>query len=342
MQNKLKPGPLLEDSGNMAEAGYATRLVKEYDRSRIKAGKTRIKEWDYYLIHNDRFGVALTVADNSYMGLVSISFLDFKGRREVTKSPMLFLPMGRLHMPWSSETGDVRAAGKGWKFSFEKQKDRRILRASMDDFSGGKPIKMKIELSKEPEDSMVIATPFEKKTAFYYNQKIVGMRARGAVEFEGRHFVLEPGTSFGLLDWGRGVWTYSNTWYWSALMGRCGSHLVGFNLGYGFGNTEKATENMIFVDGKASKLEQVTFHIPGEEEGKPRYLEPWKFTSSDGRAELSFTPILDRSAYTSAGVILSDQHQVFGYFDGILKPDGKEEIKIEQMLGFAEKVRNKW
>ena len=57
-------------------------------------------------------------------------------------------------------------------------------------------------------------------------------------------------------------------------MGRCGSHLVGFNLGYGFGNTEKATENMIFVDGKASKLEQVTFQIPGEEEGKPRYLEP--------------------------------------------------------------------
>ena len=48
--------------------------MKEYDRSRIKAGKTRIKEWDYYLIHNDRFGVALTVADNSYMGLVSISF----------------------------------------------------------------------------------------------------------------------------------------------------------------------------------------------------------------------------------------------------------------------------
>ena len=32
---------------------------------------------------------------------------------------------------------------------------------------------MKIELSREPEDSMVIATPFEKKKAFYYNQKIV-------------------------------------------------------------------------------------------------------------------------------------------------------------------------
>ena len=71
-------------------------------------------------------------------------------------------------------------------------------------------------------------------------------------------------------------------------MGRCGNHLVGFNLGYGFGNTEKATENMIFVDGKASKLEQVTFQIPGEEEGKPRYLEPWKFTSSRRPGGIAF------------------------------------------------------
>ena len=38
---------------------------------------------------------------------------------------------------------------------------------------------------------------------------------------------------------------------------------------------------------------------------------------------------------------MSDQHQVFGYFDGILKPDGKEEIKIERMLGFAEKKKEK-
>ena len=76
------------------------------------------------------------------------------------------------------------------------------------------------------------------------------------------------------------------------------------------------------------------FQIPGEEEGEPGgVLEPWKFTSSD-EAEIT-TPILDRSAYTSAGVILSDQHQVFGYFDGILKPDGKEEIKIERNIRFA-------
>ena len=129
--------------GDVGGSRICHQSSKGSDRSRIKAGKTRIKEWDYYLIHNDSFGVALTVADNTTWDWC-ISFLDFKERREVTKSPMLFLPMGRLHMPWSSETGDVRAGGKGWNFSFEKQKDRRILRACMDDFSCGKPIKLKI------------------------------------------------------------------------------------------------------------------------------------------------------------------------------------------------------
>ena len=34
-------------------------------------------------------------------------------------------------------------------------------------------------LSDEPEDSMVIATPFHKSKHFYYNQKINCLRAEG-------------------------------------------------------------------------------------------------------------------------------------------------------------------
>lgn len=33
-----------------------------------------MKEWDYYYVGNDHFGVALTIADNSYMELDSISY----------------------------------------------------------------------------------------------------------------------------------------------------------------------------------------------------------------------------------------------------------------------------
>jgi hypothetical protein len=64
-----KAMPLLNEDGNLREAGYAKKLLPVYNRGEIKANSLRIKEWDYYLVCNDHFAVALTIADNSYMGL---------------------------------------------------------------------------------------------------------------------------------------------------------------------------------------------------------------------------------------------------------------------------------
>lgn len=342
MQKQLEKGKLLDSEGNLEQAGYATSLVKEYDRKAIRGEKLRIKEWDYYLIYNQYFGVALTVDDNSYMGLMSISFLDFDKKTEKTVSPMTVMPMGRTKLPSSSSRGITQYQDKRCFFKFSVEKGRRVLLAKMDNFDKGMPIRMKIILSEEPQDSMVIATPFDKPGHFYYNQKIIGMRAKGVVEYQGVKYTFHPSDSFGLLDWGRGVWTYENTWYWSAMQGIADGKVLGFNLGYGFGNTEAASENMIFYDGKSHKLEDVTFHIPTDTDGKEDYLRPWRFTSSDHRLGLDFTPILDRKAYTSAWLISSDQHQVFGWFDGWLKLDNGSKIFVKHMLGFAEKVRNKW
>lgn len=52
----------------------------------------------YYLINNGRFALALTVDDNGYMGLDSISLLDFENGWEITNSPMSFMPLGKLRM----------------------------------------------------------------------------------------------------------------------------------------------------------------------------------------------------------------------------------------------------
>ena len=98
-QKRLTAGPLLNADGILSEAGYATSLVKKYDRNAVKGGKTRIKEWDYYLIYNDKFGVALTLDDNSYMGMVSASFLDFEQRKERTVSPMSNVPLSAFCSP---------------------------------------------------------------------------------------------------------------------------------------------------------------------------------------------------------------------------------------------------
>ena len=342
MQHLLSNGPLLTEKGTLAEAGYATSLVKTYDRGAIRGGAARIKEWDYYLIHNGRYGIALTIADNSYMGMLSASFLDFEAETEKTTSPMFWLPFGGTRFPASSEAGDIVKRIKGASGSFTHECGGRRLVFHLDRFDGDKALDCDILLTQEPRDTMVIATPFaEKKTSFYYNQKIIAMRARGSFTIGGVTRSFDPADSFGLLDWGRGVWTYENSWYWGAGQGVIDGRVVGFNIGYGFGDVTAASENMLFVDGVAHKLDRLTFNIPLKD-GKEDYLSPWTFTSSDGRFETAFTPVLDRAAYTNVGPLLSDQHQVFGYMDGTITLDDGSKIQLKHFLCFAEKVHNKW
>ena len=115
----------------------------------------------------------------------------------------------------------------------------------------------------------------------------------------------------------------------------------GWNIGYGFGNTSAASENMLFYGGRAHKLSQVQFPIP-RRDGREEYLRPWTFTSDDGRFEMDFVPILDRAACTDVKLIKSDQHQVFGRFTGTAVLDDGTAVRVKDFLGFAEKVENKW
>ena len=337
-----RPRPLLDSKGNIAEPGFAKRLLPIYRRADVKAPAYRIKEWDYYLINNGRCAVALTVADNGYMGMDSISFLDFENHWQQTLSPMCAFPMGRRKLPESSQTGDVAVSGKGYELAFRHTDEGRLLIFKMENFAGGRPIEGRILLTDEPPESMVICTPFHKRGHFYFNQKINCMRASGWVSVRGRRFEFEPETAFAVLDWGRGVWTYHNTWYWGSASGELDGVPFGWNIGYGFGNTEAATENVLFYDGRIHKLSEVRFEIPMDEDGFEDFMKPWVFTSDDNRFYMNFTPVLDRSAFMSAGVVLSDQHQVFGHFTGRITLDDGTVLPVRDFFGFAEKVENKW
>ena len=341
-QFRMTDGPLLDEQGRLMEKGYQTYLSRTYDRSAIKACSLRIKEWDYYCICSPEAVLALTIADNSYMGLDSITLLNIGEKWQHTNSPMRIMTLGKTGLPATSVEGDVSVAGKGYSISFKNDGKVRTLDVHMDNFAKGLPIDAHVVLSGVPEDSMVIATPFAgAPKAFYYNQKINCLLAEGQVTFDGRTYEFHNEDSMGVLDWGRGVWTYSNTWYWSSLSGRIDGVPFGFNLGYGFGDTSAASENMLFLDGKAYKLDQVTFDIPKTADGKDDFYATWTVKDNRGELDLTFTPILDRASLTSVLVIESDQHQVFGYFDGVCR-FGDKELKLDHMFGFAEKVKNRW
>ena len=183
MQHKLSNGPLLDEKGNLSEAGYAFGLVKEYKRDAIKAGKSRIKEWDYYFINDDEYGVALTIDDNSYMGMASVSILDFKNKIEFTKSYIKWFTNGKVGFPSSSVDGDVKLIDKNYSMIFENKNGNRHLVCSLKNLANGKDFSCDICLEATNDNSMVIATPFNKPKHFYYNQKINLLKAKGSFKF---------------------------------------------------------------------------------------------------------------------------------------------------------------
>ena len=329
---------LLTEEGDLRKPGWARKQVWTYDRKMIRAPKWRIKEWDYYLVVGDGFAAAFTLSDDGYIGLQSVSLLVLNDNpHEHTETVLNPFPMGKMHLPSSSSSGVTSFENKRLSMTFTAEEGARTIKCRFLDFQDGKTLTADIRLEQPEMDSLVIATPWDKKHAFYYNQKINCMRASGYVEFDGKRYTFDPKTDFGTLDWGRGVWTYDNTWYWGSGNADLNGHAFGFNIGYGFGNTKAASENVVFYDGKAHKLDDVTFNIP--ESG---YMDPWSFTSSDGRFETTFQPVLDRAAKMNFGIILSDQHQVFGRMSGKAILDDGTEIPFKDILCFAEKVHNKY
>ncbi len=343
-------GSLHDAQGRLREPGWARSLLLDYNRDSLRAPKWRIKEWDYYMVHAGDFGIAFTVADNGYMGFVGATVFDFVQRAETSKSVMTVFPMGKMGLPRHSKEGVTEARAGGAVFRFEASGGKRKLVFSWPGFgaapgSGGPALDLcgEILLEESGPDSMVIATPFSGAPgAFYYNQKVNCQDASGSFTLGDRQFVLEKDKAFAVLDWGRGVWTWSNVWYWGSASGRLalpdGSKpLFGFNIGHGFGDTSAAGENMVFFEGRAHKIGKLLIELNHGD-----FLAPWRARSGDGRFDLTLTPSLDRASSTNLLVIASIQHQVFGSWSGTVILDDGRKLELRDFPGFCEKVINRW
>ena len=178
-----------------------------------------------YYIGNSEYGIALTIADNSYMNLMSVSLLNFKDRKFHTKSYMQFLSNGKVGLPGSSKKGDACFKSKNCEMNFYNDGNERHLVCNFKNLYNNQDFTCDVILTETNESSMVIATPFNKQKHFYYNQKINCLKAKGVAIFDGKTYSMDD--CYGVLDWGRGVWTYSNTWYWSSMSGEYNNERIG-------------------------------------------------------------------------------------------------------------------
>lgn len=339
-QTYLKEGKLLNDDGTLTEAGYAFSKVKEYNRENIKRiNRIKRKEWDYYAFLNDKNGVAITMSNLTYSALLSFTYFDFEINKYLTKSFTIMFPKHKdFKIPKNSR--NILIKRKNFVFGVKKTELENTIYVNIANFADGCPLILNLEFFEETDKSIVTTIPFKKKGNFYYNQKMNLIRAEGNIQIGKKSFSIE--NSYGVLDWGRGVWPYKTTWYWSSLSAQDeNGNLIGFNLGYGLGDSSKGTENALFFNKEIHKLEDVEFIFKTDKKGKIDYLKDIEVVSKSNNIDLVFTPLFNRHDNINVGVIASNQNQVFGRFKGTITVDGVT-YEFKNYLGFLEKVINRY
>lgn len=340
---------LLDNNGHVINAGWAREYLWNYNRDAIKRDQTEIKEWDYYLALSKDFAFAVSMANVGLLSRMSVHLIDFAKGFHVCESDILLPEQGELESPLDT-LGNIYFKTERSEGSYERINGKTHIAIEYKDFYQGQTIEVNMVFEMPKTDKMVIVVPYKNDPElFYYNYKVNNMPVSGTVNVGHMTYSFDHDNAIGTFDWGRGIWEKRNNWYWGSASGTINGKPFGFNIGHGFGDTSYATENMIFYDGIAHKLDQVTFLIPGDKMDDidysipdENYMQEWQFVSNDGRFEMTFKPVYDRQSGLKAGTYISEQHQVFGLFSGKAILDNGEIIELKDFFGFAEKVRNIW
>jgi hypothetical protein len=335
-------GPLLDSKGNLAQVGWSRQPLLDCNLENAKFYNLRlfqplrIKRWDYYGIFTPTHFFSFTISDIGYIGMIFAYVVEFATGKYQEES--IITPFGKnVSLPRNSTEGvSVFENGKV-KLEFVNEGEKRHLIVNWPGF-GETDLSADAYFEAPPaHESMVIVIPIEGKR-FYYNRKINCLPASGWVKYQGVEHQLDPKTSLGSLDWGRGVWEYSSFWVWASASGFLpDGRTVGLNMGFGFGDTSAATENALIINGKMHKYGEVKFKYDSSD-----FMRPWTMKSPDGRVDLTFTPFFERVAKTDVKLIYSEVHQMFGRYNGSAQTEDGEVIEIKDLVGFAEEHHARW
>jgi hypothetical protein len=333
-----EPSNLFNEDGTLIQKGWARKPLLKYNKENIGKGWSRIKEWDHYSVLNENFGFQLTIGDIGYLTQMSYVWLDFKKKERFGHSIMKFFTKSKILPLSSTEDTIVEFPTEKFNAILEKSGKNRILTIKDDAFLG-EGINGSITLTVNPDwDNTVVVTGYkEDPKRFYYNHKINMMPAEGEISLGDKSYSFQPDTSFGLMDWGRGIWPYKTHWLWGSACGMVDGVPVAFNIGYGFGDLSTHTENIIFYNGKAHKIDEVTFHHENRDPTKP-----WRFTSNDNRFTMTLEPLIPHTENINFGIIYLNSSLMHGFFSGQLILDNGEKLEIKNMLGHAEDIYWRW
>jgi hypothetical protein len=306
-----------------------TPLITTDGIGRGRLGRGRNKRWEYWGVTTPTHVVALVVSDIDYAAVHSIWVLDRRTGEEVSHDAIGLLGRSAT-LPGTLGAGPVRARTKDVRIDLEEVDGGTRLRAS------GKRVRVDITAHRPPgHESLGVVVPWSDRL-FQYTVKDVARPAEGSVWLDGTKYDVPLAESWAVLDHGRGRWPYSMHWNWGAGSGRTDGRVIGLQVGGKWTDGTGSCENSLLVDGRLTKIsEELDWRYDTDD-----WMAPWQVVGES--ADLTFTPFHLKRSVTDLKVFSSRTHQCFGHWSGTVRDDTGEWIRVADVVGWAEDVRNRW
>lgn len=306
-----------------------TPLITTDGIGRGLRGRGRNKRWEYWAVTTPTHIVAVVTSDIDYAAVHGIWLLDRATGEEISHDAIGVLG-GSVRLPGTLGQGPVRTRTKA-------------VRIAIDELPGGTRVRARGDrvevdvVAERPEghECLGVVVPWTD-TLFQYTVKDVARPASGTIRVDGTEHELPTGTSWATLDHGRGRWPYDVRWNWGAGSGTVDGRTIGIQVGGRWTDGTGTVENALVVDGHLSKVsEELVWHYDTDD-----WLAPWRVTGDT--VDLTFTPFHLKRSVTDLKVFASRTHQCFGHWSGTVLDDAGTEVRMADLVGWAEDVHNRW
>jgi hypothetical protein len=156
---------------------------------------------------------------------------------------------------------------------------------------------------------------------------------RGWLRVRDRRIDFDPDHDLVLIDVQKTYYPYRTFWKWAAFAGyTADGHCVGLNVVENLIKDDDVhNENGLWVDGRFSPWGAVRFFFDESD-----LSAPWIIETVAGIDHLVFTPVGERAGKINTGLVMSDYHQPYGTFSGVVTDANGVVYEIDEVVGVTE------
>lgn len=301
---------------------YMTNMDK---RAGSWANYFHYKQFQFVSLVTERFIVGLAIADvryvtNSFIYVYDIETDAFEERSclmpftlgsQISSSPFSGVTqIDKLKLAFGIEDGQ-------WRVSI----DNELMKADLTLVPSipGLPL------------SMCSPTGYSGWT---YTQKHNALLVQGELTILGRAIDLR--SALASYDFSAGYMRRETSWRWASLSTRVDGRLVGLNLAQGVNETG-GCENALWIQGERQLLSPAVFEFDRTDE-----RSVWRIHTIDGRVDLTFTAVNNRSEKINLVLLQSNFRQFIGHFSGALYDESGASIRLDHCIGLTEDHFARW